>query len=813
MKKLIVYGGAFNPPTPAHISAIKALSGMDGQLVLLPSGADFVRKWKPGQSVLPDLARIELLEKAAKEAGAEDYVVDCLALTENLCTYDALGRLKEKYDADEAWFVIGEDKLEELPRWAHAQELVKDTQFILLNYEKSGAEEMAIEGLDSRVKVNYVKIPTGTEEIHASLIRAAMQNHEISVLETEAGRYMSAHPECVRLAACAPMVCLGKPEKNADAIIECMKNTDADVLVFPELSIAGYTAQDFFLMAPFLTACESAALRVAAETKITGQLVFIGCPVRVNGGLYDCALALKDGEVIAIIPKSHPANFGENYEARWFMPAERAGCDSAVFGGKEIPFGADILIRSAKGGAVIGVEIGSDADYPMPPSLRHAMAGANVIVSPAASSAQVAKTEYRRDNLRMLSAKGVCAYVYAASGAGESTSDLAFAGEKMIIFNGKIVAEHTQSVAGVDAEAICADVDISMLEADRLRMDAFTGMLGYRTAAYSQPTFRFPPAVSAQPFLPGDDPEDRKKRCLEILDIQARGLCQRIRSIGVKKLIIGISGGLDSTLALIVAHNAVKALGMPEDSIIAVTMPGFATSGRTLKNATDLCLQFGTDFRRVDITASCMQHGEDIGHDMLKHDITYENIQARERTQILMDIANMENGIVVGTGDLSELALGWCTYNGDHMSHYCVNGGVPKTLVQFIVRVYAMHSAAPDTRDTLISILDTEITPELVPGGASTEERIGQYALHDFFLFYYMRYGFDRTKLRILAAQAFGAARIAEIDKTLNTFFGRFFVSQFKRNCLPDGPKVGSVAASPRGDLRLPADCGRNYFT
>lgn len=812
-KRLIVYGGAFNPPTPAHIAAIRALNALDGELVLLPSGAEFIEKWKPGQNVLPDIARLELLKQAAAEAGAENAAVDSLAMAENLCTYDALNRLKEKYSAAEAWFVIGEDKLQELPKWAHAEKLVASIRFVLLGYNGEGDEELNIPGLAAPVKARRVRLPAGTETTHAADIRSAMCRHDAALLDTPAGRYMSAHPECLRLAACAPMVRLGSPEKNADEIIDCMGATDADIVVFPELSVAGYTSGDFFLMNSFLDACERAAARVAEYTGRTGQLAFVGCPVRAGGALYDCAVAAYGGEVIAVVPKSHPVNFGESYERRWFASGADIRNATVIFAGRETPFGTDVLVRYARGGAVIGVEIGADYNAPIAPSQRHCMAGANVIVNLAADSDLVAKTEYRRDQLRMLSARGVCAYVYASSGAGESTSDLVFGGEKLIIFNGNIVAEHAQPVSGVEKTAVCADTDISMLLADRLRMGSFTENSGYRSVFCDQPTFRFPPKPLAQPFLPGEDADARRTRCLDILDLQARGLCQRIRAIGVKKLVIGISGGLDSTLALIVAHNAVEKLGMPGKSIIAVTMPGFATSGRTFKNASDLCRQFDTDFRTVDITASCTLHGQDIGHDMEKLDITYENMQARERTQILMDIANMENGIVVGTGDLSELALGWCTYNGDHMAHYGVNGGVPKTLVQFIVRTYALNGAAPDTRETLLSILDTEITPELVPGGASTEERIGQYALHDFFLFYYMRYGFERAKLRVLAAEAFGAARIEEIDKTLNIFFSRFFVSQFKRNCLPDGPKVGSVAASPRGDLRLPADCGRNYFT
>ena len=813
-KMLIVYGGAFNPPTAAHMAVVRALRELGGDVVLVPSGSAFVEKWKPGQEILPDLARMEMLRGALDAEGFADVSIDSVALAENLCTFDVLGKLRQQRGEGEIWFAMGDDKLPELPAWAHARELVKTTPFVILNYEKTGDAELRLEGLDSPVRVKYVKLEPGTEDIHATDFREAMRRHDAALLDTPAGEYLAGHPECVRLSACAPMVYLGDPQKNAQAIMDCMNATDGDILVFPELSISGYTCGDLFLLPSFLDACEQAAGDVAAATKGTGQLVFFGVPVRVGARLYNCAAAAMDGEIWALIPKTYMANYGEFYERRWFATAGECDAERVTYAGWDVPFGTDTLLRSVSGGAVVAAEICEDAWTPISPSMRHCMAGANVIVNLSASNELVAKTEYRRDMLRMLSARGICAYVFASAGAGESSSDVVYAGERMVLFNGRVMAEALQPVSGAGEASISADVDLSMLTADRLRMTSFTAHAqGYRTIAYTQATFRFPPMPVAQPFVPGEEGEARKKRCLEILDLQARGLCQRIRSIGVKRVVIGISGGLDSTLALIVAHNAFEALGMPSDGIIAVTMPGFATSGRTLKNATDLCHQFGTDFRQVDITQACTIHGSDIGHDPEKLDITYENIQARERTQILMDIANMEGGIVVGTGDLSELALGWCTYNGDHISHYGVNCGVPKTLVQFIVGTYADHCAAPDTKETLHSILDTEITPELVPGGASTEERIGQYALHDFFMYYFLRYGFERKKLRVLAAQAFGAHRMEEIDRTLNTFFSRFFTSQFKRNCLPDGPKIGSVAVSPRGDLRLPADCGRNFYT
>ncbi|MBQ4090106.1 MAG: NAD(+) synthase [Clostridia bacterium] len=817
MSKLIVYGGAFNPLTVAHESAIRALSAHAGEakLVILPSGAEFIGMWKPGQTVLSDVARVEIIKKFLAEADIENAVMDCMALRENLCTYDALEKLCAAYGADDAAFVLGEDKLEELPRWAHAQELVKKYSFVVVNYDKDGACELNIEGLDAPVRVEYVKLPAGTEAIHATYMRKRMTEHDKFLGFQDTGAYLASCPECVKVAACAPHVYLGNPGKNAEAIIECMKATDGDILVFPELAICGYTVADLLLMPSFIRACEAAAVKVADATAATGQLVYFGCPVMLNNRVYDCAVAAFDGQVQAIIPKTAVANYGAAYEKRWFASANEATADKVLFGGEYVPFGTDILLRAARGGAVVAAEIGEDAWIPMPPSMRHAMAGANVIVNLSADNELVARTEYRRDMLAMLSGRGMCAYAYASCGEGESSTDVVYAGAKLVFVNGKLAEEKTQPLGGLGDVSAAAVVDISMLEADRVHTGTFVmpgAGAGYRFIDYDQLTFRFPEKVSSTPFMPMEDEEERRIRCHQILDLQARGLIQRVRSIGVKKLVIGISGGLDSTLALIVAHNAVRAMGLPDDSIIAITMPGVATSSRTLKNATDLCHQFGTDFRTITIGEACRAHEIDIGHDPESHDVTYENVQARERTQILMDVANMEGGIVVGTGDLSEMALGWCTYNGDHMAHYGVNCDVPKTLVQFIVRSYAMHSATPETRDTLISILDTEITPELVPGGASTEERIGKYSLHDFYLYYYMRYGFDKEKLRLLAAGAFGAWRMDEIDSTLNTFFWRFFTSQFKRSCSPDGVKVGSVAASPRGDLKLPSDMSGNWF-
>ena len=638
---MIVYGGAFNPLTAAHESAIRALSRRAGagELVLLPSGAEFVEKWKPGQAVLSDVARLDILRGFVKDEGLANTRVDTLALRENLCTFDALARLGG--EGREMMFVIGEDKLPELPRWAHAEELVKNTSFVVLNYEKKGAEELKLEGFDIPVKVEYLRLEKGTENVHATDLRERMRRHDASLMDERSGRYMAQLPECLKICACAPFVYLANPGKNAEAMIECMENADGDVLVFPELSISGYTCADLFLAPAFLRACEQAAAMVAKATAKTGQLVYFGCPVVNAGRVYDCAVAALGGKILAVIPKTHIAEHGEAYEKRWFASAADCSADTVSFCGEILPFGTDILLCAARGGAVIAAEIGEDAWAPINPGMRHAVAGANVIVNLAACNELVGRRDYCRDMIRMLSARGVCAYAYASSGAGESTTDCAYAGNRMIFQNGKLLGELRQPVASVGDMVCGAVIDISMLEADRLRMGAFGGASGYRRINYDQATFRFPAKVSASPFIPEDSGDELRCRGLEILELQQRGLVQRVRSIGVKKLVIGISGGLDSTLALIVAHNAVREMGMPDDSIIAITMPGVATSSRTLKNATDLCKQFGTDFRTITIGEACRAHELDIGHDPECHDVTYENVQARERTQILMDVANM----------------------------------------------------------------------------------------------------------------------------------------------------------------------------
>ncbi len=809
---LIVYGGAFNPPTPAHEATIRALSeraGANGRLILLPSGAEFIKMWKPSESVLPDVARIDMLYDLIKRFGLKNATIDLSALKDNLCTFDALTALGREYPESDILFAMGADKLPELPRWARASELVALTEFLITQYEKQGREELFIDGLRGAVRVEYVRLPSGTETTHSSELRARMRRHDPSLAsESAVGAYMSKYPECARLAACSPETRAGDPVYNAEAIINVMESVDADALVFPELAISGFTCMDMSRSPSFVKACMESALSVVEATSRTGQLVAFGCPAENAGALYDCAVCACGGRLLAVIPKSFT-------DGRIYKPARSARFDFIDFAGESVPFGTDILVKANGCAAVFGFEIGDDSQVPVSPGIRHCAAGANVIFN-LSSGAETASDNDSDGADADTSLRGKCAYLRASAGAGESVADAVYSGRKTIAFNGKLLFSAARPIGGAGEPAVCATVDLSELRSVRQKLGSRFSECdntAYRTVVCELRAYRLPPRVSRRPFMPAETPLKTVKYCFDTLELQAMALAERLRLSGIRKSVIGVSGGLDSTLALLVAVKAYKALGWPPESIITLSMPGFGTGGRTHDNAEKLCRAFGTDFREISIVQACLSHMQDIGHDPNVRDVAYENIQARERTQILMDIANMENALVVGTGDLSELALGWCTFNGDHMSNYCVNCGVPKTLVRDIVMSYAENAASGDLRETLLSVLGTAITPELVPDGETTEQRIGEYELHDFFLYYFASRFCSREKLRFMAAEAFGAYRIGEIDKTLGVFFSRFFASQFKRNCMPDGPKVGPVSLSPRGELMLPSEGAKNWFT
>ena len=545
-------------------------------------------------------------------------------------------------------------------------------------------------------------------------------------------------------------------------------------------------------------------------------ILIIGAPLRQDGMLFNTAVIIRNGAVIGIVPKSFIPNYGEFYEKRWFVPASSRYSDLFVIAGtgsqsgREVPFTPNLIVESAHG-VRLACEICEDLWAACPPSSFHAMRGANLIVNLSASNEVATKADYRRDLVKMQSGRCMCAYLYASSGMGESTTDLIFSGHRIIADYGTLVREETEGNG-----MITALIDVERLENDRLKRNSqayeqeMVKNLKYVIIPDNQEPAHIHPVrnVNPYPFVPAEG--KRRFRCEEIIRLQEKGLYERLRKTGIGKSVIGISGGLDSTLALLVVARTYERLCWPLTDIIGITMPGFGTTDQTRNNAVALMELLGITSRNIDIKKSCLQHFTDIGHNPQEYDITYENAQARERTQILMDVANREGGLVIGTGDLSELALGWCTYNGDHMSMYAVNSSVPKTLVRYLVETYG--EIKPELKDVLDSICGTVISPELLPPdndgriSQSTEGSIGTYDLHDFFLYHYIRNGFKKEKIYVMACAAFADMNHSEIEQTLDLFYQRFYSQQFKRSCLPDGPKVGTVSLSPRGDWRMPSD-------
>ncbi len=627
----------------------------------------------------------------------------------------------------------------------------------------------------------------------------------------------------VKVAACSPRLALANPAKNAGYLLESVlaaSAAGAQVILLPELCLSGYTAADLFHQDRLIRQCEAALSRILAETAGNPAVIALGMPVRAGSALYNCAVLIQSGKILGAVPKEYLPNYQEFYEKRWFAPGSAAMEEEISLCGQEVPFG-EMLFRF--GELTIGMEVCEDLWVPIPPSSRLAVSGANLILNLSASNELVAKDAYRKELISGQSGRGICAYAYASAGVGESTTDLVFGGACTIAENGAILAEGERFRPDGAMAAAC--IDLSRLMAERRKNGSFHDCAavyggGMRVVTGGLPALsleQMDRPYDPAPFIPSDQ-KTRAERCREIFAIQSCGLARRLSHTGMKRAVIGISGGLDSTLALLVAHEAMKRLGYPSENILCVTMPGFGTTDRTYQNALELIRSLGAELREVDIKPSCLQHMQDIGHDPAVHDVTYENTQARERTQILMDLANKEGGLLVGTGDLSELAMGWCTYNGDHMSMYGVNASVPKTLVRHLVSFVADESD-PRTAAVLREVLDTPVSPELLPPDENgqiqqkTEENIGPYELHDFFLYHFLRFGCERDKLAFLARRAFGEKYAPEtIEKWLTVFLRRFFVSQFKRSCLPDGPKVGSVSLSPRGDWRMPSDADMGAF-
>lgn len=629
----------------------------------------------------------------------------------------------------------------------------------------------------------------------------------------------------IKVAAATPKIVVGDVWHNVDEIkqkIDEASERGAKIVVFPELCITGYSCQDLFLQNALLKGALDGLYEIAQYTDGLHMLVFVGLPFRYKNCLYNVAAAVNDGQVLALIPKTHIPNYAEFYEARYFARGEKEPVPVALFE-DEIPLGTDILFETdAMPGLMVAAEICEDVWAPNPPGTSHAMAGANVLVNLSASDELVGKAEYRQMLLKATSARLLAGYILAGAGEGESTQDVVYGGHNLIAENGLILASSDRFESGITY----ADLDVEKLQAERVRMNTFgyAHDAGSPEAAYAIVPFQLILEETAldrrferTPFVPAD-PLLVKKHCEEILNIQSYGLKKRLAHTRVKCAVLGISGGLDSTLALLVTARAFDLLDKPHEEILAVTMPCFGTTDRTYENACKLAKALGCTMREIDIRESVTRHFADIGHDLLTHDVTYENGQARERTQVLMDVANMENGVVIGTGDMSELALGWATYNGDHMSMYGVNASVPKTLVRHLVKYYADICGDEELSKVLLDVLDTPVSPELLPPkdgviSQKTEDLVGPYELHDFFLYYMMRYGFEPSKIYRLACMAFhGSYEEDVILKWLTTFYKRFFAQHFKRSCLPDGPKVGSVAVSPRGDLRMPSDASANLW-
>ncbi len=627
----------------------------------------------------------------------------------------------------------------------------------------------------------------------------------------------------VKTAALAPKIKVADTEYNAQEIIRLMQKAwqnGARIVVFPELCITGYTCGDLFLQELLLKGAQTALKRIVDASAGMDGLFFVGLPMEVQGKLYNVAAAFSDGKLIGLVPKTHIPNYSEFYEARHFTKAPAEYTFVEWQQEEPVPFGTNLLFACADmPHLVVSAEICEDVWAANPPSIRHAMQGATVIVNLSASDEITGKDTYRRELVKSQSGRLVCGYIYASAGEGESSTDLVFGGHHLICENGTLLKESRRFLNG----SIYGDIDVERLIGERRRISTYEiqeDTFSYLTVKYSMSSADVPPErfIDKAPFVPSRK-EEREKRCEEIFTIQAMGLKKRMEHTGCRSVVIGISGGLDSTLALLVATKAADYLGLDRSCITAVTMPCFGTTDRTYKNACELTRRLGAQLREVDIREAVTVHFQDIGHDSSVHNITYENSQARERTQVLMDVANQTRGMVIGTGDMSELALGWATYNGDHMSMYGVNASVPKTLVRHLVRYYADTCGDEKLAKILLDILDTPVSPELLPpeNGAisqKTEDLVGPYELHDFYLYYMLRFGFAPDKIYYLAKLAFAGEYNEEtILKWLKIFYSRFFAQQFKRSCLPDGPKVGTVAVSPRGDLRMPSDaCARLWL-
>ena len=628
----------------------------------------------------------------------------------------------------------------------------------------------------------------------------------------------------VNVAAAVPAVRVADTEYNVleiEKVIAEAEDRGVEIICLPELCITGYTCQDLFRQQLLLTQAEEGLLTLLDFTRQRNIICIVGLPVQAGGLLLNCAAVIQKGMVLGLVAKTYLPNYNEFYEKRWFASAQDLNAMEIYLAGSPVLLSPQPTVFQTVDGVRFGVEICEDVWAPVPPSNNLTLAGADIIFNCSASNELLGKHRYLRQLLMQQSARTISGYVYASAGFGESTQDVVYGGNAMIVENGHLLAEGNRF--SLQPQIQTAQIDVERLRTDR--MDNTTFVNAQRTAAArvveckeTEPMeFTLTRPVDAHPFTPAD--RDMEESCEEILSIQSAGLAKRLVHTNCQKVVIGISGGLDSTLALLVCVRTFDRLGYDRTGIVGVTMPGFGTTDRTHDNAVALMQTLGIRQEEISIAKAVAQHFEDIGQDSSVHDVTYENAQARERTQILMDLANKENALVVGTGDLSELALGWATYNGDHMSMYGVNAGVPKTLIQYLIRYMAALPQFKEQQGTLVDIIDTPISPELTPADSQgqiaqkTEDLVGPYELHDFFLYYFLRFGFRPQKLMLLAERAFKGQYSREtIKKWLTTFCRRFFNQQFKRSCLPDGPKVGSVSLSPRGDWRMASDAANSLW-
>lgn len=624
----------------------------------------------------------------------------------------------------------------------------------------------------------------------------------------------------IKVGAACPTTKVSDIDYNTSQILECIhdaQNEKCKFLVFPELCITSYTCGDLFLHDHLIKKSIASIKQILSETKGLDMLIAVGAPLLYNDVLYNCAFVLFKGNILGIVPKSYIPNYSEFYEKRWFTEGFNVKNETIDLSfQKDIPFGTDLIFSSDI--ANFGIEICEDLWVTIPPSSYLSLMGAHIIGNLSASNELVSKADYRKNLISNQSARCICSYIYSSAGVHESTTDVLFSGHLLINENGSLLKENKRFQR--DSEIIYSYVDVFKLKSERMKNLSFRDSSIKLSVTPKFIKFQFDDLslynfdrfIDKHPFVPSSEFE-RDLRCKEIFNIQAASLAKRLEHTHSKKAVVGISGGLDSTLALLVIVKTFELLKLDKKDIITVTMPGFGTTDRTYNNAIKLCKELNTDLREINIVKAALQHFEDIGHDKDIHDVTYENVQARERTQILMDIANKEGGILIGTGDLSELALGWCTYNGDHMSMYSVNPSIPKTLVRYLVKYVAQNESNDVVSDTLLDILDTPVSPELLPKDSNgeisqkTEDIVGPYELHDFFLYNFIKHGSSKERIFFLAKHAFkNDYSEDEIQKWLDKFMYRFFTQQFKRSALPDGPKVGSISLSPRGDFRMPSD-------